>query len=82
MARRLFLRRTDGQQFEHLPPRNARLSPPVLTQEALRLSKSLSQLLGTFGLSGLYNIPQEDYNFEFRVSRTEILKFVWSGVGG
>lgn len=82
MARRLFLRRTDGQQFKYLPPSNARLSPPVLTQEALWLSKSLSQLLGSFGLSGLCNIPKEGYNFEFRVGRTEILKFVWSGVGG
>lgn len=33
-------------------------------------------------MSGLRNISKEDYDFEFRVGRTEILKFVWSGVGG
>jgi len=82
MARCLFPRRTNGQQLKHLPPRNARLGPPVLTQEALRLSKSIGQLLGSLCLSWLRDIPKEYNDFEFRVGWAEILKFVWPGVGG
>ena len=82
MAHCLFPRRADGQQFKHLPPRNTGFGPPILTQEALRLSKSFGQLLGSFCLSWLHDIPKEDYDLKFRVCRAEILKFVRPRVGG
>ena len=80
IARCLLPRRTNGQQLKHLPPHHTRLSPPVLTQEALRLPKSSSQLLGSFCLTGLRYVPKEDYDLEFCIGRAEVLKFVWSGV--
>jgi len=78
----LFPRHTNGQQLKHLPPRNARLGPPVLTQETLRLPKSFGQLLGSLYLSWFRDVPKEYYDLEFCVGRAEILKFVGSGVGG
>ena len=74
--------RTNGQQLKHFPPHHSRLCPPILTQEALRLSKRFSQLLRSFCLSGIRDISNEDQDLEFRISWTEVLKFVWSGVGG
>ena len=80
IAHCLFPRSANGQQLKHLPSSRARLSSPILSQEALRLSKSFGQLLGSFCLGGFSDVPKEDNDLEFRVGRAEILKFVWSGV--
>ena len=78
----LLPRCADGQKFKHLPPHYTRLSPSVLTQEALRLSKSFSQLLRSLRLNGIRDIPEEYQDFEFGICWTEILELVRSRVGG
>lgn len=82
VVHRLLPRSANRQQLKHLPPHSACLGPPVLTQEALRLSQSLGQLLRSSQLNGVRDISEEEQNFEFRVGRAEVLEFVWSGVSG
>jgi len=78
---RLLPRRANIQQIKHLPPDHTLLSPPILTQEALRPSKSFCQLLRSVYLSGIRDISEEEKDLELGVCRTKILKFVWPGVG-
>ena len=56
----LLPRSTDIQQVKHLPPNNTWLGPPVFTQETVRLSECLSQLLRSFHLSRVGDVTEED----------------------
>lgn len=81
MIHRLLPRCTNSQQVKSLPPHDASLGSPVLAQEALRFTESLSQLVRPFRLSGVRNVSKEDQDLEFGICWAKILEFVWPGVG-